>query len=276
MGRYIIHRRRKIKPKKAGAVSSVTAAVDARERELAISLERKQLELERAREERQARASARRLERRSLVFDKGASGRRRTAVRAAGVSLISATVGLHILGISIQRSPGSAASDLWRADVTCDVEKDFTYYLNDPTMPAGIDAIHLMRAVAPRLAEELFVGSVSKGVDQNNIRAAFELAESIVNKSRNVPLLTDDEKLDFNLAVVKEFEDIVALRLLLLRSELGLIVEALMRKTIVSRSGCEAILAPIYERFDSLRGNEPKLQLFRPSRDVKPSGAHGQ
>ena len=261
MGRYIAHTRRKIKPKKVEAASNVTAAVDAREQALTIHLQRKQLEIERAREDKQARALARRLERRSSVLDMDTSGRRHTAARAAGIVLISATVGLRTLGISIQRIPGSAASDLWSVDLKCDVGEDVMYSHN-PSTPPGIDAVHLMRALAPRLAEELIAGAASKGADQNNLEAAFQLADSLVSKSRNAPPLAEDEKRDFNLAIVKEFEDIVAFRLSRLRSELSLIVEALMWKTTVSRSGCDAILAPIYARFESFGGNEPSGSCF--------------
>ena len=112
MGKYIAHTRRKIKPKKAQAASIDAAAIEARQHEIAAQREVKRLELERARAEKQARALVRAASKRDSLVDLDTSGRKRTAVRAAGLVLISATAGLRTHSISIYRVPGSTASDL--------------------------------------------------------------------------------------------------------------------------------------------------------------------
>ncbi len=96
MGRYIAHKRRKIKRTKGDARTDGAAASAVRGRETALQREAERLELERARAVKQARALERPMKRQEFVVD-------RTTVRAAGFALILATVGLGTLSISIDR-----------------------------------------------------------------------------------------------------------------------------------------------------------------------------
>jgi hypothetical protein len=106
MGRYIAHTRRKLKLKTSRSEPVDVASVEARERDIEAQRRADRGELERARAEKEMRAQMRCLRKSEFVVD--LSGRRRTAVRAAGIALISATGGLRTLGISLHRLPESA------------------------------------------------------------------------------------------------------------------------------------------------------------------------
>ena len=70
MGRYIAHKRRKIKWRKEDAWTDGAAAPAVRGHEGALRREAERLELERARAVKQARAVERRMERQELVVDR--------------------------------------------------------------------------------------------------------------------------------------------------------------------------------------------------------------
>jgi hypothetical protein len=240
------------------------ASVEAREREIEAQRRADRLELERARAEKEMRAQMRRLRKSASVVD--LSGRRRTAVRAAGIALISATGGLRTLGISLHRLPESATVDLWGADVKFEIPKGFTYYVNDPLAPANIDALHAMRALAPRVAERLFFGSAKTG-DENNLHAAQCLADSYIHKSFNTRDLTPDEMRRLNLSLLADLQNATASRLGCFRGELAQIVDALILKTKLSRSECDGFLAKVYAGFEQYYDHRPAPQLFCPPRD---------
>jgi len=263
MSKYIAHTRRKIKPKRPPAEPTNAAAEEARERDFQARREARQVELERARADKEARLQARGIQKRHAILCADTTGRRRTAVRAAGIALISATAGLRTSGISITRLPGSAGRDLWSADVNFDVERGFTHYINDPATPANTDLIHAMRALAPLVAEELFAGSATPAADENNMRTAHSLVESHMRKARNITHLDDDKKRDLGLAIIEQLQGLVGERLRHLENELGRIVDVLVRKTTMSRSECEAVLGPVYRGFEDYYHDRPKPELFR-------------
>ena len=91
--------------------------------ETAFQRETERLELERARAVKQARAVERRMKRQELVVDR-TTGRKRTAARAAGFALISATARIRTLCISIERVPGANPDALWRVDFEMESELD--------------------------------------------------------------------------------------------------------------------------------------------------------
>jgi hypothetical protein len=265
MGRYIAHTRRKRKLKTSRSEPVDVGSVEAHERDIESQRRASRLELERARAEKEMRAQMRRLRKSEFVVD--LSGRRRTAVRAAGIALISATGGLRTLGISLHRLPESATVDLWRANVKFEIPKGFTYYVNDPLTPANIDAMHAMRALAPRVAERLFLGSANKTGDENNLHAAQCLAESYIHKSFDTRALTSDEMRRLNLSLLVDFQNATASRLRCLRGEFVQIVDALMLKTKLSRSDCDGFLVKVYAGFEQYYDHKPAPQLFRPPRD---------
>lgn len=265
MGRYIAHTRRKLKLKASRSEPVDVASVEARERDIEAQRRAGRLELERARAEKEMRAQMRRLRKSEFVVD--LSGRRRTAVRAAGIALISATGGLRTLGISLHRLPGSTTGDLWGADVKFEITKGFTYYVNDPLAPAHIDAMHAMRALAPRVAERLFLGFANKAGDEINLQAAQSLAESYAHKSFDTPSLTSDQIRRLSLSVLADLQNATASRLGHFRGELAQSVDALMIKTKLSRSECDGFLAKVYAGFEQYYDHKPAPQLFRPPRD---------
>jgi hypothetical protein len=265
MGRYIAHTRRKLKLKTSRCEPVDVASVEARERDIEAQRRADRGELERARAEKEMRAQMRRLRKSEFVVD--LSGRRRTAVRAAGIALISATGGLRTLGISLHRLPESATVDLWGADVKFEIPKGFAYYVNDPLAPANIDAMHAMRALAPRVAERPFLGSANKTGDENNLHAAQCLAESYIHKSFDTRALTSHEMRRLNLSLLVDLQNATASRLRCFRGELAQIVDALMLKTKLSRSECNGFLAKVYAGFEQYYDHKPAPQLFRPPRD---------
>lgn len=265
MGRYIAHTRRKIKPRKTGATSVDDAAIQLREQEIAARRDALLAEAERARAAKAARTLLRAVNKRQSVVPHDKSGRRRTAVRAAGIALISATGGLRTQSISIFRIPGSDASDLWGADVKFDIDKGFTYYINDPAAAADFDAIHAMRALAPRIAEQLVMGDALDGPDDNNLRTAYKLAESYMRKSHHTSSLSDNEKYNLTRSIFEEFQTIAATRLKYLQKQLGEIVDTLMQKTKMSKSDCNIALAEIYEGYEKFQRGEREPRRSPPS-----------
>jgi hypothetical protein len=257
VGQYIAHTRRKIKPKKDAAPQIDADLHEAREKEIAARREEMRAELERARAAKAARTLLRAVNKRQSLAPLDMSGRRRTAVRAAGIALISATGGLRTQSIGIFRLPGSAGSDLWAADVKFDIDRGFTYYINDPAAPAEYDALHAMRALAPRVAEQLFMGDALDGPDDNNLRTAHKLADSYMRKAHYTSSMNETEKQNLVFSIFEEFHRTTALRLDYLRPKLAEIVESLMRKTKLTRSDCNAALGEIYDGYEEyLRGEQ--------------------
>jgi hypothetical protein len=234
------------------------------ERAIAIYREAEHLARKRQRAEKEARALARAAMRRSAQGH-DASGRRRTSVRAAGIVVMSAIAGLRTSSIAIRRRPGCGDDELWSADVKFDIEKGHTHYMNDPGTPAEIDAIHAMRALAPGIAERLFLRVARTGaVDQNNVNTARRLAMSYMHKTQETSSIGDPEKQSFCAAIFDDFYRTATLHLKEAESELARMADLLMRKTKISRSECEAILGAVYARFEARCANGQKLQLFRP------------
>jgi hypothetical protein len=262
MGTYIAHTRRKLKTGRAPSTptESDAAAIAAREQELAARREAERIEMERARAEKAARAMRRAIGKRMHAGEADTSGRRRTAVRAAGIMLISATGGLRTQSVSLYRLPGSAGADLWRADVQFDTERGVTHYMNDPATPADKDALHAMRALAPRIAELLFMGPPYKDeIDRNNFNTANRLAESFMHKTQYTSNLTEEEKSRLTGSIFEELQNVAAMRLRHMSGELEAIVGTLMQKTKMSRSECNASLDRIYQGFEEFQrgGGEP-------------------
>ncbi len=193
MGNYIVHKRRKIRHPEPDGFSGDAGRSDAIERAFAWRREAERLEGNRRQAAKMARALGRRAERRSTVLD-WTSGRRRTAARVAGIVIISATAGLRTQSVSIKRSPNGAPSQLWDVDVRFENEDEFTFFFNDPTIPAQIDAIHLMRYAAPRIAEEILTGSATAGADDRNSKTVLQLAESYANKLPKRSSLSVDDR----------------------------------------------------------------------------------
>ncbi len=241
MGRYIAHKRRKIKRRKEDARTDGAAAPAVRGHETALQREAERLELERARAVKQARAVERRMERRELVVDR-TSGRKRTAARATGFALISATAGMRTLSISIGRVPGANPEDLWRVDVIIEGEFDQDHRVKAPALAADENAFHLMRALAPRIAEELVFGSATPSADIKNSEALSLLAESCMQKTGSVPALTEDERNRIIAGIVAKLERGVLLRLMYFQIELNTIIEDLIKATFLNRRNCDAAL----------------------------------
>lgn len=211
VGRYIEHKRRKIR----GVVSEPLASDEERsatlQRQRLLRREAERLELERARAAKHARAVERWTERQKDVVDMS-SGRRRTAFRVAGLVIISATVGLRTSAVSIRRLPNSLVTELWTADVRFENEGDFASFY-DTMGPAGTDVMHLMRYAAPRLAEEMHMGTATARADENNSEITRQLAESCMSKVYKHLSLSDGEKCELVAAILSDFERTAALRI---------------------------------------------------------------
>jgi hypothetical protein len=270
MGRYIAHKHRKIRHPKSEDSATDAERSDVIERELAQRREAERLEAERARAAKELRTFKRLMERRSSVVDR-TSGRERTAVRLAGTAIVSATTGLRTHGVAIQRTPNSTASELWAADIQFENEDEFFYCFNDPKIPTERDVIHLMRYAAPRLAEEIFVGSSTPGADDKNKATVLRLAESYIEKSYERGSFGDAERRALAADVIKDFEDAVVLRLRHFDAELMRLVALLMRHTRLSRRRCEQILAGVYAGFEASRFEKEKPRLFEAPRFSKAS-----
>lgn len=267
MGTYIAHTRRKLKSMKPETSTIDAAAIAAREQALAALREQQRLEAERARAEKAARALRRAIGKRMTASDPDTSGRRRTATRAAGIMLISATGGLRTQSVSLFRGSGRSGSELWLADVQFEQEKGVTHFINDLATPADKDALHAMRALAPRVAECILIGEPPQdGVDDRNLSTAFRLAQSFMHKTHYTASLSEEEKHRLSLAIFEELQSVAALRLRHLQKECEQIVEALMRKTKLSRSECNGVLAPIYEGFEEFRRAEQDGRPWRATR----------
>lgn len=264
MGTYIAHTRRKAKPSKAETSTIDAAAMAAREQALAELREQQRIEAERLRAEKAARALRRAVSKRMTPADPDTSGRRRTATRAAGIMLISATGGLRTQSVSLFRGSGRAGSDLWLADVQFEQEKGVAHFINDLATPADKDALHAMRALAPRIAEHIFLGAPPQdGIDDRNMNTAFRLAQSFMHKTHYTASLSEEEKQRLSFSIFEELQSVTAMRLRHLQKEQERIVESLMHKTKLHRSECNGLLAPIYEGYEEFRRAE---QEGRPAR----------
>ncbi|MBY6242022.1 hypothetical protein [Methylosinus sp. Sm6] len=272
MGTYIAHTRRKIKPAKAeGVAEADPAAIAARERELAERREQQRAAEERARAEKAARTLMRAVEKRMSPAEPDTSGRRRTAVRAAGIVLISATGGLRTESVAMHRLPGSVGSELWRADVRFETENRVTHYINDPGSPADLDALHAMRALAPRIAEHLFMGPpFDDHIDRNNLVTAQRLAESFMHKSHYTASLAEPEKRALCRSIFDELQHVAAMRLRHLSGSVERLVDGLMHKTRLSRSELNALLASIYDGYEEFRRAEAQRGPSPPGRAAEP------
>ncbi len=212
MGNYIAHKRRKIRHPACDDSASDARRSDAVGRIFARRRETERLEEERRRAAKVVRALRRRLERRNAVVD-GSCGRRHTAARVAGVVLISATVGLRTHTVSIHRSRNGAPDELWDVDIQFENEHDFAFLFHDPTIPADMEAIHLMLYAAPRIAEEMLTGATSAGADDRNSQTILWLAESYTRKVHKRCSPSENDQRALALRIVSEFEATVALRL---------------------------------------------------------------
>jgi hypothetical protein len=250
MGNYIAHKRRKIKQTNETPGSEDVPAAGLRTPLLALQRAAERLELERARALKQARIIKRRQERQEPAIDR-TSGRRRTAARAAGFALISATAGMRTLSISIERDPRATPDELWSADVRIEGEEAQGYRMKGLVVPANEDAIHLMRAVAPRIAEEFVLGCATPDADTNNSKAASILADSYIQKTPGALTLNENERARLIGSTIEYFEGIVLARLRHFYSELNLIVESLMKTRFLNHKKCDAALERIYNGFNA-------------------------
>lgn len=262
MGTYIAHTRRKIKTSKQAEADADADAIAAREAALAALREQHRLEAERIRAEKAARAMRRAVTKR-MSADTDMTGRRRTAARAAGIMLISATGGVRTQSVSLLREPGAAGADLWRADVQFDSERGGPHYINDLATPAERDALHAMRALAPRIAEHVFIAPPpDDGVDDRNMNTAFRLARSFMQKTQYTATLDEEEKHRLSLAIFEELQSVAAMRLRQMQTEYEQIVEILMQRARMSRSECNAILGSIYQGYEEfLRARDGRPPL---------------
>lgn len=267
MSRYIAHTRRKLKRKVEHPASLGADSKGDRLRGMDAQRQADRAALEKARSEKEMRAEMRRLRKTEPAEEP--SGRRRTAARAAGLALISATAGLRTLRITLNRLPGRSSSDLWGADVSFQIARGFTHYVNDPFVPADIDALHAMRALAPRIAEELLLGSTNVTGDEKNLHTAQCLAESYMRKKYNTCSLTNDDMRRLCDSIVLDFHNVTASRLSCLRAVLNQIIEALMHTTKLPRAQCDTLLAKVYAGFEQYYEHRPAPQLFRPPRNPK-------
>jgi len=267
MGRYIAHLRRKFKAKRDAEALAPPVELEELERDLAAERATKSRAIACAAAEKQARAELRRSQKAAaLACGPDASGRERTALRIAGVVAISATMGIRTRGVSIRRAPGSQTHDLWHADVDFDVPKS-SYYINDPTTPADVDAAHAMRALAPNVAEALFFEAEGADfADGKNLQTALSLARSYMRKTCGCGV-PEDEAQNMSHSLLEAFKTATANRLWLLRDELAQISYLLMQRRRVSRSECDSLLDKIYAEHEEHFRDKRKLELFRPQRD---------
>ena len=263
MGNYIAHRLHKIRHPACDDSASDARRIEAIERLFARRRETDRLEGERRRAAKMARALERRLERRSAIVD-GTCGRRHTAARVAGVIIVSATAGMRTHSVSIRRFPNSAPSELSDVDIRFENEDDFAFYLNDPTIRADMDAIHLMRYAAPRAAEEMLMGSASAGADDRNKQSVLRLAESYMHKFHKRPSLSGDDRRTLSMKIIAEFEAIVALRLGHFHAEFTSLLTALMQGTRLSKRECDHILSRIYAGAEASRAERIRPRLLQP------------
>ncbi len=268
MGKYIAHKRRKMKRRKEGARTDGATASAVRGRDTASQREAEKLELERARAVKEARAAERRMERQKWAVER-TTGRKRTAARVAGLALISATAGMRTLFIEIERAPGAKPDELWRADVKMEGEANRDHPVNFPAIAVDGFSLQLMRALAPRIAEELVLGSATPGADINNFETASILAESYVQKTGRVRALDEDEKNRIRVAIVAEFEKTVLLRLLYFQIELNTIIETLMKETSLNQRKCDAAFERIYAGYRDFSDGKLKSQMFRLTRNAE-------
>jgi len=268
MGSYIAHKRRKIKQMTEAAGSDEASAAGLRAQLLALQRAAERLELERAHLLKQARAIERRLQRQDPVVDR-TSGRRRTAARAAGYALISATQGTRTLSISIERIPGTTPDGLWHVGVSLEGEEAEDYRVKDPLIPPSEDAILLMRTLAPRIAEEFVLGSATPGADENNSIRASMLAESYMSKTRSVFMLNENEKNEAKFEIVAEFEEIVLKRLKYFQSELNTIIENLLKTTFLNHKKCDAALHGIYAGLQDFSNGHMDSHMFQLTRKAE-------
>jgi len=252
MGNYIAHKRRKIRRQSPENSASKAARSDAVDSELTLRRQRERGELDRARAAKMMRALKRQIERRVTPVDR-ISGRQRTAARVAGVVIISALAGLRTLTVSIRRMPNNAPSELWDADIKFQNEHEFAYCFNDPTIPAETDAMHLMRYAAPRIAEEMLMGSATAGADDGNKQTVLQLAESYISKLHMHPSLSDDYKRELAVRIINDFEETTASRLRHFHAEFFGLVDVLMRRTRPSRRECKYILDGIYASLEAFQ-----------------------
>jgi hypothetical protein len=267
VGQYIVHDHRKIKVKKVNAAPSIDIeATFAREKELSAHRDEIRLEREQARIEKEERARARIASKRQFM-DLDKSGRQRVAVRSAGLVVISATAGLHTNGVTIFRPPEAAPCSIWGAKIEFDIPEGFTHYFDDPTAPADVDALHAMRALAPRIAELLLLGQTEEdGADEKNLRSAQRLAESYMHKAYSTDALSGARRGYLSRKIVRNFELTVEGRLKHFWTELGELVSLLMTKPKISRKECDAVLSPLYKGFDDFYRSRQKPELYRPPR----------
>ncbi len=270
MGNYIVHKRRKIRDRVPEKSAIDAGRSDAIERMFARRREAERPEEDRRQAAKKVRALGRRMERRNAVID-WTSGRRRTAARVAGIVIISATAGLRTQSVSIKRPPNGARSQLWDVDIRFENEQDFAFHFDDPTIPAEIDAIHLMRYAAPRIAEEIFTGSATAGADDRNNKTVVQLAESYANKLPKRSSLGVDARHTLAAGIVSEFEETAELRFKYFHAELISMVDALMHHTRVSRRECESILSRIYTGLEAFRLEKAKPGRLEPPRLLKAS-----
>jgi hypothetical protein len=153
---------------------------------------------------------------------------------------------MRTLCISIERDPKACPDDLWKVDVRIEGEEAQGYRLKGPAVPASENAIHLMRAVAPRIAEELVLGCATPGADINNSKTASILAESYMRKTRSVLTLDEDEKNQVKFGIIAEYERTVLMRLKYFQSEFNSIRESLMKTKFLNHRKCDAALQRIY------------------------------
>ncbi len=196
-------------------------------------------------------------------------GRKRTAVRAAGFALISATAGMRIIAISTDRVPGTSPSALWKADVQIEGEIDQDRSANAQSFAAEEIAIRLMRALAPRIAEELVFGSATPGADKNNFEATSILADFYMQKTGGVLALNEDENSRIKAGILEEFERTVLLRLAYFHTELKAIMSDLMKATFLNQRKCDSALQRIYVGFRDFSDGTKKSQLFRLTRKAE-------
>ena len=134
-------------------------------------------------------------------------------------------------------------------DVEIEGEIDQDHGVITPAIAADEIAIHLMRALAPRIAEELVFGSATPGADKNNSERESIPAEYYVRKTRSDLALNEDERNRIKAGIVAEFERTVLLRLIYHQLEFNAIFEDLKKATFLSRQKCDATLQRIYAGF---------------------------
>ena len=128
-----------------------------------------------------------------------------------------------------------------------------------------------MRYAAPRIAEEILTGSATAGADDRNDKTVLQLAESYANKLPTRSSLSVDDRHALALGIVNEFEETAVLRFEYFHAELINMVDALMRRTRVSRRECESILSGIYAGLEAFRLEKAKPRQLQPPRLLKAS-----